>query len=145
MMITLVKAVQTAIACPSQWDAWDAHGNYYYLRYRHGYGEMRQYTDDDWVGAPSRDDVPEDTPGWIYLANTKYLGEIAHFEYGHPLDGSITLEKFAELAGIALAPEIDRAAFWRDAKNKLDEEFKDDPEAQSRAESFFEGINLDEE
>lgn len=34
----IVKAHQTCYACPSQWDAWDEEGNYWYLRFRHGYG-----------------------------------------------------------------------------------------------------------
>lgn len=33
----LTKLVKTASMCPSQWDAWDADGNYYYIRYRHGW------------------------------------------------------------------------------------------------------------
>jgi hypothetical protein len=45
--IILRHAVQTCIACPSQWDAWDTDGNYWYLRYRHGRGTMeRQPTPD---------------------------------------------------------------------------------------------------
>lgn len=33
----LAKLVKTLSACPSQWDGWDADGNYYYVRYRHGW------------------------------------------------------------------------------------------------------------
>jgi len=38
--VTLVKAIQTCTACPSQWDAWDDQGRYWYLRYRSGLGTM---------------------------------------------------------------------------------------------------------
>ncbi len=36
-MVTITRLVQTCEACPSQWDGWDAEGNYYYFRYRHGH------------------------------------------------------------------------------------------------------------
>lgn len=39
-MVTLTRWVNTCEACPSQWDAWDAEGNYYYIRYRHGWGNI---------------------------------------------------------------------------------------------------------
>lgn len=104
--IVLIRTVQTAIACPSQWDAWDADGNYYYLRYRHGYGEMRQYQDENWVDAPWKDDIDKSVPGWGIYANTAYVRTVAVFEHGDPLDGVISLEEFAEKAGIGLAPEL---------------------------------------
>ena len=36
MGFTFTYIKQTCNACPSQWDAWDAEGNYYYIRYRWG-------------------------------------------------------------------------------------------------------------
>ena len=36
-VIVLDRIVQTCNACPSQWDAWDTEGNYYYIRYRWGF------------------------------------------------------------------------------------------------------------
>jgi hypothetical protein len=36
--IILVRAVQTCIAAPCQWDAWDVNGRYYYLHFRGGIG-----------------------------------------------------------------------------------------------------------
>ena len=89
-MITLVRAVQTCTACPSQWDAWDADGNYYYLRYRSGHGQIRQYRTENWSGTTEEE----------------FMGEIADFTYGHPLDGSIGLAQFAHLAGVTLAPAL---------------------------------------
>jgi hypothetical protein len=79
-MITLVRAVQTCYACPSQWDAWDAEGQYYYLRYRHGHGYIRKEEADS-------------------MFRGAVVGEFSH---GHPLDGYITLEEFCALAGVAL-------------------------------------------
>lgn len=76
----IVKAVQTSGACPSQWDIWTDTGEYLYLRYRHGYGYAKTYVDD------YADD------GTI----------VASFEYGHPLDGFITLEDFCKHANIEL-------------------------------------------
>lgn len=80
-MITLVRAIQTCSACPSQWDAWDAAGNYYYLRYRWGHGTITQYPDADSLDLRAPD---------------------VQFSYGDSLDGVISLEDFAEKAGITL-------------------------------------------
>lgn len=75
----IVKAHQTCYACPSQWDAWDEEGNYWYLRFRHGYGSA------------SRDiDGPD-----IY---TFHAGDDG-------LDGVIDLQNFCNRAGIELALE----------------------------------------
>lgn len=84
MSITIVRAVRTCRACPSQWDAWDADGRYYYLRYRFGYGTVE-----------------------VAAGPDAYVGDgsevIAEFEHGGPYDGEISLGEFAELAGLALA------------------------------------------
>ncbi len=80
-MITIVRAVQTCYACPSQWDAWDADGNEYYLRYRWGGGEVHP------VGSDGID--------WTVT--------LAEFDTGDLLDGSIDLEEFASQAGMLLA------------------------------------------
>lgn len=34
--MTFVKLIDHETSCPSQWDAWDADGTYYYIRYRWG-------------------------------------------------------------------------------------------------------------
>ena len=39
---TIVKIIETCSACPSQWDMWDAKGNYYYVRYRWGWLQVDQ-------------------------------------------------------------------------------------------------------
>lgn len=100
----LVRAIQTAMGCPSQWDAWDEEGNYYYLRYRHGWGEMTQYKDENWVDAPWKPDneIDKNVPGWGKLANTSYIRSVAAFEHGDPLDGFIELDEFCQLAGVEL-------------------------------------------
>ncbi|MEU4578960.1 hypothetical protein [Nonomuraea sp. NPDC023979] len=84
-MIVLTKVVQTCYACPSQWDAWDADGRYYYLRYRFGVGtvEMQPGPDaDTWTDRPP----------------------LASFKHGGDLAGTISLADFMALAGLTLAP-----------------------------------------
>lgn len=80
---TIVKAVQTCWACPSQWDAWTNEGQYLYLRFRHGVGTVEEQ--------PS----PE-TDSWTN-------DEVAIRFSDDDLDGSISLEEFAERAHLALA------------------------------------------
>ena len=80
--VILVRAVQTCGGCPSQWDAWDLDGRYWYLRFRHGYGTM------------SRDYFTEDAP--------------LSFDAGcDGLDGVIGLEDFCERAGVTWAPGLE--------------------------------------
>ena len=89
-MITIVRAIQTSSACPSQWDAWDADGQYYYLRFRHGHGTVQ---------AMNRDE-PD------------YQSElVGHFQDDDPWNGSIELEEFVERAGLALSPRIEYKGF----------------------------------
>jgi hypothetical protein len=118
------------MACPSQWDAWDAEGNYYYLRYRGGYGSVARYETENWC-----EDIEHD----------QFIEEVAVFEYGHPLDGSMTLEEFAVHAGIELAPSIERTAFWRNIKDKLTEEFAGDEAALGRVDRILGNVDLDQE
>lgn len=83
-MITIVKAIQTCHACPSQWDAWDADGRFLYLHYRHGRGVVYRY------------------PGAVREGEPEVVG---FFE--RPVaqgDGVIELEKLCQETGIALAP-----------------------------------------
>ena len=40
-MIHVVKIEQTCFGCPSQWDAHDREGHYYFIRYRHGHLSVR--------------------------------------------------------------------------------------------------------
>lgn len=68
----IIKAEQTCFACPSQWDAWDEDGDYWYLRFRYGYGS----------------------------AECEAKGEYRSFEAGDDLDGCIELDLFLELAGL---------------------------------------------
>lgn len=103
MTVTLVRAVQTCVACPSQWDAWDADGNYYYLRYRSGHGSARRYRTENWTDG--NDD--------------EYIETIADFTYGHPLDGLLTLEEFADLAGITLAPGLVHTGYGDHLRDEL--------------------------
>jgi hypothetical protein len=80
--VVIVRAVQTCHAMPSQWDAWDAGGQYWYLRYRYGEGEaVRQFYQDPVRWADYEPDVTFDTGRG---------------------DGEISLEEFCELAGFGL-------------------------------------------
>lgn len=87
-MITLTQVVQTCSACPSQWDAWDAEGRYYYLRYRSGIGTVESQPGPDvetWTDRPP----------------------LATFEHGDNLAGFISLTDFMALAGLTLAPDAE--------------------------------------
>lgn len=83
-MTVIVRVVETCPACPSQWDAWDDQGRYWYLRYRHGRG------------------TAEIQPGPDTSAWSDKPPEIA-FETGRGrLDGFMDLAEFAEFAGMVL-------------------------------------------
>jgi hypothetical protein len=87
----LVKVVQTCRACPSQWDAWDAAGQYYYLRFRSGLGSVET------AESPKAYEDPGNEPVLI-----------AHFthepcEEGECWYSAIGLTEFLELAGMRLA------------------------------------------
>jgi len=79
---TIVKAVQTCYACPSQWDAWTDQGQYLYLRFRHGVGTVE--------AQPS-----PDVHSWT---NDEDVIEFTH----EKLDGVISLAEFAARANIKL-------------------------------------------
>lgn len=100
--VVLVRAVQTCIVCPSQWDAWDAEGRYFYLRHRHGRGSVDHFTDPD-----------PDT--WASTAGDGPLGQVARFHqelvYGGDGDDMGELRSFCELAGIQLAPDFQLTTF----------------------------------
>lgn len=105
MSIVIVKAIETSTACPSQWDAWDDQGRYWYLRYRYGHGTAKRITaGPDWPETWQPGDEPE---------------EVLSFDYGHPLDGSISLEDFAEKAGLTL-----RLAEYQDFAGHLKDELR---------------------
>ena len=106
MTVTLVRVVQTCMACPSQWDGWDAEGYYYYLRFRTGHGSITRY------GGPNGEGSDE---AWNHFDGVL----ISEFSYGHPLDGFLTLEEFAHLAGIGLAPALMRTSFGEHIRDEL--------------------------
>mgnify|MGYP001589897308 CR=1 FL=1 len=84
MSYKIVKAVQTCLGYPSQWDAWTDSGQYLYLRYRYGCGTVEEFDDPDpktWQMKP---------PNVI-------------FETTADVDrGVITLVEFAKCAGLTL-------------------------------------------
>lgn len=87
--IVIVRAVQTCLACPSQWDAWDANGQYYYLRWRNERGSVDAFDDKD----PST---------W----GPGQLGTIAHWRGDLPWEDG-ELQAFCDRAGLTLAPDAD--------------------------------------
>lgn len=93
--ITLVSASGGGM-CPSQWEAYDADGNFYYLRYRHSYGAVEKSPSEElW-----RSGWDAETKQW------ENAEVVASFEWGPYEDcGEISLETFCEKAGIRLALE----------------------------------------
>ncbi len=82
---TIVKAVQTCLSCPSQWDAWTDTGQYLYLRFRHGVGSVEEQP------GPDVSTWGDETPAVLF---------------GHPdRDGDISLAEFAERANLKLKLE----------------------------------------
>lgn len=92
-LLTIVRAIQTCAALPSQWDAWTASGQYLYLRYRHGRGTVDTYDNPD---SDTWEDLPE--------------GALARFGVGwqeHSYDGEIELAEFCAQAGLILAADAE--------------------------------------
>jgi Domain of unknown function (DUF397) len=144
--VVLVKVIQTGMACPSQWDAWDADGRYYYLRFRHGCGTVESApTQELWRDECVEMPVSEEWPygGWSW-PGTDFLSRF-DFETGEGLDGVISLEEFCERSGVKLADSVDRTAYWRNMANELTGALWDDPAALARADQFLGGMNLDQE
>lgn len=84
--IALARVVQSCRACPSQWNAWDAEGQYYYLRFRCGRGTVES-------AASPADYVNPETPNTL----------VAEFTHGDRWSGELALDEFLALAGMALA------------------------------------------
>jgi hypothetical protein len=83
--VILVRVIRTCTACPSQWDAWDLDGNYWYLRYRHSHGTAERQPGPDW---------------------TTWDRTVPNIEFDTdrgPHDGEIGIEEFCRLAGLNLA------------------------------------------
>ena len=101
--IKIVKAIQTSIACPAQWDAWDEHGQYYYFRFRHGHGSITKYENADWVGAkpPQKREHVTD-----FQVDDEWLGEIS-------------LEEFAMRTGIVLDSNLVATGFGDHVAHQL--------------------------
>lgn len=95
--VILVKVIETCGACPSQWDAWDADGNYWYLRYRGNRGSAKRERNPDWT-------TWTDGPPNIFFDTSD--------EYG-PLHGVMSLTEFCRRAGLNLHPDAElRLSDW---------------------------------
>ncbi len=80
---TIIKAIQTCHAAPSQWDTWTVNGEYLYLRFRHGFG----------IASTLRGS-----------ARSTLADETAIAEFDAPELGSeIELDDFCRRAGLTLA------------------------------------------
>jgi hypothetical protein len=117
--IRITRAVQTSIACPSQWDLWTSDGSYFYARYRHGCGELHQYEDENWVGAGWRENIDETRPGWGIRGNVKHIRKVAEFQTEDEWDGFISLEEFAVKTGIEIAPDAYTIGFGEHLRDEL--------------------------
>jgi hypothetical protein len=85
--VILKRVIQTCASHPSQWDAWDADGNYWYLRYRFAHGTAERQPGPDptqWTSEDVRAEFATDRG-----------------EY----DGDISLAEFCQLAGLNIHPE----------------------------------------
>lgn len=89
-MDAIVRAEQTCVACPSQWNAWTADGQYLYLRYRSGIGTADAYDN------PDSDTWPQPPDG-----------RIARFDTEDRHDAEIDLDEFCERAGLELADDAE--------------------------------------
>lgn len=71
------RTVQTCLCFPSQWNAWDADGQYYYLRYRSGRGTIET--------AASEEDYLQNGPSGLVARFTAddeyYVGEMSLEEF----------------------------------------------------------------
>jgi hypothetical protein len=117
MAIRLVRAVQTSIACPAQWDAWDEEGNYYYLRFRHGCGEVHQYENENWHEAPFPESA-EVNFGNLHDLNPMHIRTVTKFQLDDEF-GAENLEQFAEYAGIELAPNLYHTGYGDHLRDEL--------------------------
>ena len=88
--VILARVIETCPACPSQWDAWDSDGQYWYLRYRHG------------RGTAERQPGPDISMWDNNSPQIDFDGEANGME-----DGIISLEDFCRLAGLNLTPDTE--------------------------------------
>lgn len=84
MPIKLVRWVNTCEAVPSQWDAWDAKGNYYYLRFRYNRATLET--------APGPNSLLKDWKLLNAMRDPKATGE--------PFEGYCTFEEICEWLGV---------------------------------------------
>lgn len=89
--ITIVRAINTCNAVPSQWDAWDSDNRYWYLRYRFGHGSAEHFPEGPTWYEKQQPGDPIPIPK-----------ERHYFLYGDELDGCINLEEFCHQIGFKL-------------------------------------------
>lgn len=109
MTITLVRAVQTSEGFPSQWNAWDTNGQYYYLRYRRAHGTVHAFPSEDYTT-------------WTW---EDWHTPVARFDHGEPTEGVIRFDRFCELAGLAIAPIIEYQCFGQYFMGQIEDILKE--------------------
>ncbi|ACU71824.1 hypothetical protein Caci_2915 [Catenulispora acidiphila DSM 44928] len=88
----LVQVLQLTKGRP-EWSAWDADGNWYYLRYRLGSGTVHISPGGPAFGASDQD--------FVNALDAARL--LTDFVYGNVSDGEITLPAFLRMAGMRTA------------------------------------------
>lgn len=103
--LTLAKVRLTCIAAPSQWNAWDAAGQYYYLRYRFGRATVDSFK------SPNYEEWPPTELGQLFTWTHPDREEYGNLCY----HGDMTLREFCEHTGIRIADDADIRPFdWNE-------------------------------
>lgn len=95
-MVAFVRVVETCIAAPNQWDAWDADGQYYYLRFRYGRGTVERLPGPDVTTWP----LPYPSPEILVASWETEQRRAGIRDYS----GVEDLDEFLRLLGMELAP-----------------------------------------
>lgn len=74
---TFARTVQTCRSFPSQWNAWGADGQYYYLRYRSGRGTIECAASED----AYRERGPSRLVAAFFVDDEEYVGEMSLEEF----------------------------------------------------------------
>lgn len=75
---------------------------------------------------------------WWHRDGNELIEVVASFDFGHPLDGHISLEEFCEQAGVSLAEDFRPVSYAEHFRDELVQhgitELLDDPEEKPEAE-----------
>lgn len=117
--VIIVKALRTSLACPSQWDAWDDQGRYYYCRYRNGCGSVhRAASQEVYEDAYENASLEKTVNGYVWHG-LEAIEFVADFEYGDEYDGCMEFEQFCRLADLCLTPNWDNVSYLDYMRGRL--------------------------